>query len=223
MKYEACYIYETTVKSMLITQKLWERNYNLASLSLNTKFVQGIKNGDLPKTKFQEYLAQDYFFLESFARAYGLAVSKSRNKKNIKTLSVLLSGVSEELILHETYAKEWDIDLTTNLIGPATKKYTDFLEEVSLNLSLIEIMSAMTPCMRLYSWLGKKLLNMISDNPYKEWILTYSDESFDNLAKSLENLIDEYDESYDIGQVNFLYKRAMELELDFFNAYSSFS
>ena len=208
---------------MLITQKLWERNYNLASLSLNTKFVQGIKNGDLPKTKFQEYLAQDYFFLESFARAYGLAVSKSRNKKNIKTLSVLLSGVSEELILHETYAKEWDIDLTTNLIGPATKKYTDFLEEVSLNLSLIEIMSAMTPCMRLYSWLGKKLLNMISDNPYKEWILTYSDGSFDNLAKSLENLIDEYDESYDIDQINFLYKRAMELELDFFNAYSSFS
>ena len=208
---------------MLITQKLWDRNYNLASLSLNTKFVQGIKNGDLPKTKFQEYLAQDYFFLESFARAYGLAVSKSRNKKNIKTLSVLLSGVSEELILHETYAKEWDIDLTTNLIGPATKKYTDFLEEVSLNLSLIEIMSAMTPCMRLYSWLGKKLLNMISDNPYKEWILTYSDESFDNLAKSLENLIDEYDESYNIDQVNFLYKRAMELELDFFNAYSSFS
>ena len=208
---------------MLITQKLWKSNYDLAFLCLNTKFVQGIKNGDLPKIKFQEYLAQDYFFLERFARAYGLAVSKSRNKKNIKTLSVLLSGVSEELILHETYAKEWDIDLTTNLIGPATKKYTDFLEEVSLNLSLIEIMSAMTPCMRLYSWLGKKLLNMISDNPYKEWILTYSDESFDNLAKSLENLIDEYDESYDIDQINFLYKKAMELELDFFNAYSSFS
>ena len=208
---------------MLITQKLWERNYNLASLSLNTKFVQGIKNGDLPKTKFQEYLAQDYFFLESFARAYGLAVSKSRSKKNIKSLSVLLSGVSEELILHETYAKEWDIDLTTNLIGPATKKYTDFLEEVSLNLSLIEIMSAMTPCMRLYSWLGKNLLNMISNNPYSEWILTYSDASFDNLAKSLENLIDEYKDPYDNDQLNFLYKRAMELELDFFNSYSYFS
>jgi thiaminase/transcriptional activator TenA len=177
----------------------------------------------LPKIIFQEYVAQDYFFLESFSRAYGLAVSKSKDTNSKKVLSQLLEGVSEELILHETYAKEWDIDLTTNLIGPATKKYTDFLEEISLNLSLIEIMSAMTPCMRLYSWLGKKLLNMISDNPYKEWISTYSDESFDNLAKSLENLIDEYDEDYDIDQVNFLYKRAMELELDFFNAYSSFS
>ena len=208
---------------MKITKKLWKDNYEIALLSLNTKFVQGLKNGSLPKNIFQEYLAQDYFFLETFAKAYGLAVSKSKDKYSIRKLSELLMGVSEELILHETYAKEWDIDLATNMIGKATKKYTDFLEEVSLNLSLIEIMSAMTPCMRLYSWLGKKLLNMISDNPYKEWILTYSDESFDNLAKSLENLIDEYDESYDIDQINFLYKKAMELELDFFNAYSSFS
>ncbi len=208
---------------MLLSQKLWESNYHLASHSLNTKFVQGIKNGDLPKTQFQEYIAQDYFFLESFARAYGLAVSKSRNKKTIKILSRLLSGVSEELILHETYAEKWDIDLSSNSIKPPTKKYTDFLEEVSINLSLIEIMSAMTPCMRLYSWIGKNLSNMIYNNPYKEWILNYSNKDFDNLAKSLEDIINKYNYSYDINQVNFLYKRAMELELDFFNAYSSFS
>ncbi len=61
---------------------------------------------------------------------------------------------------------------------------------------------------------------MISNNPYKEWILTYSDQSFDNLANSLENLIDEYDDSYDIEKIRFLYRRAMELELEFFNAYS---
>ena len=213
----------TTNLSMLVTQKLWENNYHIASLCLETKFVQGIKNGDLPKIKFQEYLAQDYFFLESFARAYGLAVSKSRDKNTIKILSGLLSGVSDELILHETYAKQWDIDLSTNSIDSATKKYTEFLEEVSINLSLIEIMSAMTPCMRLYSWIGKNISNIRQDNPYREWILTYSNESFDNLTKSLENLIDEYKDSYDIAQIKFLYKRAMELELDFFNAYSSFS
>ena len=207
---------------MLITQKLWERNYNLASLSLNTKFVQGIKNGDLPKTKFQEYLAQDYFFLESFARAYGLAVSKSRNKKNIKTLSVLLSGVSEELILHETYAKEWDIDLSNNYIKEATKNYTDFLDDTAKRLSTIEIMFAMTPCMRLYSWIGKSLYKEDFDIKYKEWIITYSDESFENLANSLENLIETNKEKYDINQAKYLYRRAMELELDFFNAYSDF-
>ena len=65
---------------MLITKKLWADNYEIALLSLNTKFVKGLKNGSLPKKIFQEYLAQDYFFLETFAKAYGLAVSKSKDK-----------------------------------------------------------------------------------------------------------------------------------------------
>ena len=131
-------------------------------------------------------------------------------------------GVSEELILHETYAKEWDIDLSNNYIKKATKNYTDFLDDTSKRLSSIEIMFAMTPCMRLYFWIGKSLSNNVLNNPYKEWITTYSDDSFEKLADSLENLIETNKETYDIDQAKYLYRRAMELELDFFNAYSDF-
>jgi len=207
---------------MLITKKLWEDNFEIALLSLNTKFVQGLKTGSLPKKIFQEYLAQDYFFLETFARAYGLAVSKSKDKYSIRKVSELLMGVSEELILHENYAKEWDIDLSKNTIKKATKNYTDFLNDTSKRLSFIEIMFAMTPCMRLYSWIGNSLYQEDYNNKYKEWIITYSDVSFENLANSLENLIEINKESYDINQAQYLYKRAMELELDFFKAYSDF-
>ena len=145
---------------MIITKKLWESNFDLALLSLKSKFVQGLQNGNLPKNIFQEYVAQDYFFLESFSRAYCLAVSKSKDQNSKKVLSQLLEGVSEELILHETYAKEWEIDLANNFIKPATQNYTDFLDEVSKKQSAVEIMFAMTPCMRLYSWIGKSLLNL---------------------------------------------------------------
>ena len=207
---------------MSVTKKLWEDNFDVAQQSLNTKFVQGLKTGSLPKNIFQEYLAQDYFFLETFAKAYGLAISKSKNKYSIRKLSELLMGVSEELILHENYAKEWDIDLSKNYIKKTTKNYTDFLYDTSKRLSSVEIMFAMTPCMRLYSWIGKSLYKEDFDNKYKEWIITYSDESFENLANSLENLIEINKESYDINQAKYLYKRAMELELDFFNAYSDF-
>ena len=55
-----------------------------------------------------------------------------------------------------------------------------------------------------------------------EWIITYSDESFEKLAASLEILIETNKETYDINQAKYLYRRAMELELDFFNAYSDF-
>ena len=207
---------------MKITKKLWEDNYVIALLSLNTKFVQGLKNGSLPKNIFQEYLAQDYFFLETFAKAYGIAVSKSKDKYSIRKLSELLMGVSEELILHETYAKEWDIDLSNNYIKKSTKNYTDFLVDTSKRLSSVEIMFAMTPCMRLYSWIGKSLYKEDFDNKYKEWIITYSDDSFEKLANSLENLIETNKETYDINQAKYLYRRAMELELDFFNAFSDF-
>ena len=207
---------------MKITKKLWEDNYEIALLSLNTKFVQGLRNGSLPKNIFQEYLAQDYFFLETFAKAYGLAVAKSKDKYSIRKLSELLMGVSEELILHETYAKEWDIDLSKNYIKKATQNYTDFLDDTSKRLSSVEIMFAMTPCMRLYSWIGKSLYEEDFDTKYKEWIITYSDESFEKLADSLENLIENNKETYDLNQAKYLYKRAMELELDFFNAYSDF-
>ena len=102
------------------------------------------------------------------------------------------------------------------------RNYTDFLDDTSKRLSSVEIMFAMTPCMRLYSWIGKSLYKEDFDIKYKEWIITYSDESFEKLADSLENLIETNKEKYDIDQAKYLYRRAMELELDFFNAYSDF-
>ena len=209
---------------MLLSKKLWESNIKIAFLCLETKFVQGIKYGNLPKNKFQSYVAQDYYFLKSFAKAYESSIVKIKNKKSSKTLNDLLIGVSEELILHKSYAKKWDIDLNTNILETATKKYTDFLDELSQNGSYIEIIHAMTPCMRLYSWIGKRLYNgnISEDNPYKEWVLTYSDDSFETLAKSLENLIDQYNENYDDDKTNDLYREAMKLELAFFENYSQF-
>ena len=55
---------------MNLSNKLWKDNFYLAEKSLQTKFIQNLKNGTLPKEKFQKYVAQDYFFLECFARSY---------------------------------------------------------------------------------------------------------------------------------------------------------
>tara|TARA_B100000073_G_C23744389_1_gene574668 strand:+ start:7113 stop:7736 length:624 start_codon:yes stop_codon:yes gene_type:complete len=207
---------------MKLSRKLWESNIEIAKQSLNTNFVQGIKSGELPKNKFQSYIAQDYYFLMCFARSYGLAISKSNDINSIKILSGLLMGVSEELILHESYAKKWECNLSLNKIKPATKQYTDFLDEVSKKFNMIEIMVAMSPCMSLYSWIGKNLAKSNIDNTYKEWVITYSDESFSNLAKALEDLIDIQSEAYNFKLLNKIYEKAMELELNFFEEYSDF-
>lgn len=46
----------------MITQQLWEDNQALVQDCLNHPFVQGIKNGTLPVTKFAFYVGQDAFF-----------------------------------------------------------------------------------------------------------------------------------------------------------------
>tara|TARA_Y100001968_G_scaffold333708_1_gene398561 strand:- start:6345 stop:6971 length:627 start_codon:yes stop_codon:yes gene_type:complete len=207
---------------MSISKKLWSQNLDLANSSLNSLFIKGIAKGDLPIENFKSYIAQDSFFLEAFARAYGMAIAKSPDKKSLAILSKLLNGVIEELHLHESYLKKWEVRSETISLNLATEKYTNFLKEISQQKSMIEIISAMTPCMRLYSWLGKSLQSkyQFSSNPYKEWVNAYSDLNFENLANSLEEIIDSNYQKNNLIEIESLYKKAMGLELKFFEAYS---
>lgn len=97
--------------------------------------------------------------------------------------------------------QEWGSDLNKeNSLNSATVKYTDFLlatasgkvegvkgpgklatpfEKTKLAAYTL---GAMTPCMRLYAFLGKELQPFInsdeSSHPYKKWIDNYSSEAF---------------------------------------------
>ena len=77
------------------------------------------------------------------------------------------------------------------------------------------VFAAMTPCMRLYAWLGASL-DAAAAEPYAEWVRTYAAPEFEVLAARLERLLDERDD--DGPAVRATYRRAMRLELAFFDA-----
>ena len=89
---------------MSLAKALWEANEDLAKAALEHRFVRGLADGSLPVESFQSYVAQDAFFLESFARAYALALARSDDQRGMRTFAELVSGVIEELELHESYA-----------------------------------------------------------------------------------------------------------------------
>lgn len=76
----------------------------------------------------------------------------------------------------------------------------------------------MTPCMRLYAFLGQSLASEDpgEDKFYYDWISTYADPGFEVLARKLESLLDRY--ATDTPTVRSGYRRAMRLELAFFEA-----
>ncbi len=203
---------------MSLAEILWRENADFSRAALEHRFVRGIADGTLPLESFQGYVAQDAFFLESFARAYALALAHSPDRSGLRDFAGLLAGVLEELELHSGYADRWGVDLGEVTPGDATLAYTQFLLATAALGSVGEACAAMTPCMRLYAFLGQSLAEEGYDdnNPYAEWIETYADPEFEALAATLEGLLDRYAE--DTPAVRESYRRAMALELGFFEA-----
>lgn len=201
----------------MLHQILWENNKDLTQACLNLPFVQGLGDGSLEPAVFHRYVAQDAFFLNAFLRAYALAAAKSENLQQVRQFRDLMSGVLEELELHQNYSKNLGIDLTHVEPLAATSAYTDFLLRIAWSGSVSETVAAMTPCMRLYAWLGDQLKSQLhDDHPYADWIRTYSDDEFEALAKLLEMLLDETAE--DNSNVRNAYRYAMICERNFFIA-----
>jgi thiaminase/transcriptional activator TenA len=196
--------------------ELWRRNRDLADACLEHPFVQGIASGVLPLERFRVYVAQDAYFLEAFARGYALALARCPDREGLGVLKDLLVGVFDELHLHQGYAERWGISLSPEPL-PATSAYCDFLLSIASLEPSGHTVAAMTPCMRLYAFLGQQLAPKLDpETAYHEWVETYSSAEVEALASRLEGLLDRY--GGDPERLAWLYRRAMELELAFFQA-----
>jgi thiaminase/transcriptional activator TenA len=177
--------------------------------------VRRLGDGSLPREVFARYVAQDAFFLESFACAHALALARSPDTATLLALADLLAGVREELGLHAAYAARWSIDMACAEPAPATLAYSEFLLATAATGDIGLVCAAMTPCMRLDAWLGAAL-DANAAGPYAKWVQTYADPGFEVLTTRLERLLDEQADGG--SAVRAAYRRAMCLELAFFDA-----
>ncbi len=197
---------------MTLSQRCWQANQDLAQACLNHPFVQGIYEGTLPRAKFAYYVGQ-----EAFARAYSVAAAKAPDWDGFMTFHELAGGVLSELKLHGHYAQAWGVELSTVKPGGATRRYTDFLLATAWSQAAGITAIAMSPCMRLYAFIGQSLAEQgIPDHEYGDWVRTYSSDEFEPLAAQLEALVDQYSQDDELATETFRY--AMQCEYDFFDA-----
>ena len=201
---------------MSLAQTLWEANAEGAARILAHGFVRGLGDGTLPVESFKRYVAQDAYFLEAFARAYAFCLAHGTSRDDLHGFAELIAGVLGELKLHQSYAERWQVELSGVTPISATRAYVDFLLETARRGALGETIAAMTPCMRLYAFLGQSLSRGTVAPLYAEWVASYADPGFEALAVRLEGLLDGH--ARDSDTVRVLYRRALELEYDFFDA-----
>ncbi len=199
---------------------LWDANRDLAEACRRHPFIRELEAGTLSPVVFRRYVAQDAFYLHAFLKAYALGLARCDDQDSAEKFLDLAAGVLHELRLHRDYARELGIELETVLPNPTTLAYTDFLLATAWHRSLGELLAAMTPCMRLYAWLGQQLApSAAQPNPYERWIRTYSAPEFERLATCIEELLDRH--AADAPDVRDAYRYAMECELAFFSAVMS--
>jgi thiaminase/transcriptional activator TenA len=201
---------------MSLARTLWAANKDWADRILANRFVRGLADGTLPLESFKSYVAQDAYFLEAFARAYAFCLAHGKDRDDLHGFAELIAGVLEELELHKGYAERWQVSLAGVTPGAATHAYVDFLLGIAPRGDLGQTIAAMTPCMRLYAWLGRTLAAGTVADRYAEWVRTYADPGFEALAVRLEEMLDRH--ASDTPAVRTIYRRAMELEYGFFDA-----
>ncbi len=195
---------------------LWEANRDGAERILANGFVHGLADGTLPLASFKSYVAQDAWFLAAFARAYAFCLANSTARDDLYGFSELIAGVVDELKLHKRYTERLDIDLDRAMPMQATRAYVDFLLDTARRGQRGETIAAMTPCMRLYAFLGQGLAHREVAAVYADWVKTYAAPEFEALAVRLETQLDSH--AVDNESVRAHYRRAMDLEYGFFDA-----
>ena len=201
---------------MSLAAQLWKANGDWAGKILAHRFVQGLGDGALPVASFKSYVAQDAYFLDAFARAYAFCLAHGTSRDDLYGFSELIAGVLEELKLHKSYTERLQVTLDGVTPMPATQAYVDFLLGTAKRGDLGETIAGMTPCMRLYAFLGQALARKDVAPAYADWVKTYADPGFETLAVRLEGLLDLH--AADTPAVRVNYRRAMELEYGFFDA-----
>lgn len=201
---------------MSLARQLWQANADWAAKILAHPFVQGLGDGSLAVGAFKSYVAQDAYFLDAFARAYAFCLAHGTSREDLFGFSELIAGVLEELKLHRSYTEKLGVSLDGVTPLAATQAYVDFLLGNARQGDLGETIAGMTPCMRLYAYLGQTLAKKEVAPAYVDWVKTYSDPGFEALAVRLEELLDQH--AADRPAVRANYRRAMELEYGFFDA-----
>lgn len=158
-------------------------------------FVEGLRDGTLPRKAFLHYLIQDYVFLVHFARAWSLGVVKAETLSEMKTCASTVDAlVNHEMALHVSTCAAQGIDEATLFAAEeATENlaYTRYVMDAGLQGDFLDLMAALAPCCFGYGEIGLRLAGSAApDTPYQNWINTYADTAYQDVMAGVGHMID---------------------------------
>ncbi|WP_095587716.1 thiaminase II [Actibacterium ureilyticum] len=158
-------------------------------------FVEGLRDGSLPRAAFLHYLRQDYVFLFHFARAWALAAVKATRLEEMQAAAATVNAlVHHEMQLHVDTCADAGItesDLRATAERPENMAYTRYVLEAGYSGDFLDLMAALAPCVLGYGEIGARLAETASSDRYSGWISVYSGDEYQQVCRDVGALIDD--------------------------------
>ncbi|MBV2225439.1 MULTISPECIES: thiaminase II [unclassified Sphingobacterium] len=207
------------------TDQAWEAIQPIYHEILKMPFIEELKNGTLPLEKFQFYMLQDAKYLEHYGRALAALGSKAEdNEMALDFFEFGKNALIVERALHEAYFKQFKLEPNQEItIEPVCHHYIHFLKSTVAYDPIEVATAAILPCFWIYKEVGDHIYqNQNTDNnPYKNWIETYSGDEFaEGVKKALQYSNYMAENSTDKGRKAMLeaFIAASRLEFNFWDA-----
>lgn len=165
------------------TDEAWKSIEGLYKDIIKMPFIEELKSGSLPLEKFQFYMQQDAKYLEHYGRALAAIGAKAEdNEQALDFFDFGRNALIVEKALHETYFIEFGVadKAGETVIEPVCHHYIHYLKSVTAFEPIEVAVAAVLPCFWIYKEVGDTIYSQQEglNNPYANWINTYSGEEF---------------------------------------------
>ena len=170
----------------------WKESKKIYEEIINHPFIKELADGTLSLDKYLGYLRQDRLYLREYSRVLANIASRLDNKDHSESfLRFSLESIQVEAQMHSFFlGKEQNFE--KDKMTAACALYTSTLKSQSYAPVEVEA-AAILPCFVVYLRVGKHILSIVKDlenNPYKEWIKTYADTTFEESTRRATEICD---------------------------------
>ena len=214
------FLVECSIKEgQLLAEYLWEKTAEYQQQALNSSLIQGMVNKCLDPSEFGGYMVQDNIYLHEGSGS--LKIAAGRSDDNV-TLQAFLNTKAEHWLNYwKDSNKIWHIENVEGLwAGEAARAYVDEIRDVSENEMPIYTVVALTPCAKLWPWLGQQIGAKHGNfGVYTKWV----SENLDPDDKGYEKWEQQAQWAYEAGKITAekaldIFSTSMRNEANFFNS-----
>lgn len=193
--------------------RAFESNGQKAADSLNTNFIQGIKNGNLSPDYYGALTVLDAYYCYNGATSFQIAICNTDREKYPKLDAILTHLHENYKAYNQTFLNVWHL-LNADCVVPTKtcKAYAEHERIVANYKNPVYTLVAILPCYYLWYWLSDQIYKYKGGNLYTYWIEGCHSAGS---AYSIGNFIDEWQKTgneFDEGTALDIYSESMKYE-----------